>query len=148
MAVKAAAALLMAVAAAPLVPLLPGRLGPVLCAAGSGAFVTRGTCCLIYKSHRPAPGEPDGGELALPVVVDQVQRGRGHPGDGGGDPDHGLELRPGRRVEDAVGVQCRQAVALDELSASAWAVWARVDSWLVYFNYDNSLRRRESARAF
>ena len=42
---------------------------------------------------------------------------------------------------------CRQAVALDELSAPAWALWAQVDSWLVYFNFDNSLQRRESARA-
>jgi hypothetical protein len=30
----------------------------VACPAGSGAFVTRGTCCLIYKCHRPGPGEP------------------------------------------------------------------------------------------
>lgn len=26
--------------------------------AGSASFVTRGTCCLIYKCHDPAPGEP------------------------------------------------------------------------------------------
>ncbi|HEY8525144.1 MAG TPA: hypothetical protein VIL48_09285 [Acidimicrobiales bacterium] len=32
----------------------------VTCPAGSGAFATRGTCCLIYKTHEPAPGEPDG----------------------------------------------------------------------------------------
>ncbi len=32
----------------------------VTCDAGSGAFVTRGTCCLIYKIHDPAPGAPDG----------------------------------------------------------------------------------------
>ena len=31
----------------------------VTCAAGSATFVTRGTCCLIYKCHQPAPGEPD-----------------------------------------------------------------------------------------
>jgi tetratricopeptide (TPR) repeat protein len=42
---------------------------------------------------------------------------------------------------------CRQAVAIDALSAAAWALWSRVDSWLVYFNYDNSIQRRESARA-
>lgn len=35
------------------------RRHDVTCAAGSGAFVTRGTCCLIYKAHEPAPGEPD-----------------------------------------------------------------------------------------
>ena len=27
--------------------------------AGPAAFVTRGTCCLLYKSHEPGPGEPD-----------------------------------------------------------------------------------------
>jgi hypothetical protein len=27
--------------------------------AGSAAFITRGTCCLIYKRHEPGPGEPD-----------------------------------------------------------------------------------------
>jgi hypothetical protein len=32
----------------------------VTCGAGIGSFVTRGTCCLIYKIHEPAPGEPDG----------------------------------------------------------------------------------------
>lgn len=26
--------------------------------AGTAAFITRGTCCLIYKCHEPAPGEP------------------------------------------------------------------------------------------
>jgi len=36
------------------------RRHDVTCAAGSGAFVTRGTCCLIYKGHEPAPGETGG----------------------------------------------------------------------------------------
>jgi hypothetical protein len=31
----------------------------VACTAGSGSFITRGTCCLIYKCHDPAAGEPD-----------------------------------------------------------------------------------------
>lgn len=31
----------------------------VTCPAGTGLFATRGTCCLIYKVHRPGPGEPD-----------------------------------------------------------------------------------------
>jgi hypothetical protein len=40
-------------------PLLCGRPRPqwVTCAAGTSLFAAKGTCCLIYKAHRPGPGQ-------------------------------------------------------------------------------------------
>jgi hypothetical protein len=40
-------------------PLLCGRPRPqwVTCAAGTSLFAAKGTCCLIYKAHRPRPGQ-------------------------------------------------------------------------------------------
>jgi hypothetical protein len=40
-------------------PLLGGRPRPqwVTCAAGTSLFAAKGTCCLVYKAHRPRPGQ-------------------------------------------------------------------------------------------
>jgi hypothetical protein len=43
----------------PHLPTRPRR-HDVACPTGSGVFAIGGTCCLMYKTHQPAPGEPDG----------------------------------------------------------------------------------------
>jgi hypothetical protein len=47
---------------ADLQPLLYDRPRPqwVTCAAGTALFAAKGTCCLVYKAHRPGPGRPLG----------------------------------------------------------------------------------------
>ncbi len=41
---------------------------------------------------------------------------------------------------------CKRAAELDEGDAEVWATWSQVNTWFVYYNFDNSLVRREAAR--
>jgi hypothetical protein len=68
----------------------------------------------VHGAHRVLAArvtalEADRGELALPVLVDQVEGGGRHVGHDRGDPDHGGELVVGGRVEHRVFVQGGQA---------------------------------------
>jgi len=105
MAVKAAAALVVAVAAAPLISVLPGRLGPVLCAAVAGAtfllpdlWLRRRTRARARAMDAELPGVLDLLRVAiaagLPPSRALGEVGRRHPGVLAGELRHTAAARP------------------------------------------------------
>ncbi len=47
---------------------------------------------------------------------------------------------------DAADALCKQAVTLDQADADIWAAWSYADVWFVWYGFDSTPTRQESAR--